>query len=220
MKVIPREVVKRKKHITWSREIREMQKKFNLKLIQEQVLIGTVLGDACLIPNVGGKKYRLQIEHCVKQKKYVWWKHEIFRGAVVSTPKFQVRTNSVRFRTISHPVFGEFYNLFYKDKKKILPKNINKLLDNSVSLAVWFMDDGALGNKAKNPGLILNTQGFSLDENQRLQECLKNNFGLSTTLHKDKEYWRIYIAAYSVPLFRTIVQDDILPEFKYKLSFY
>jgi len=69
MKVIPREVVKRKP-ITWSLEIRKLQKELILNSFQKKVLIGTILGDGCLTPNAYGKNYRLQIEQAAKEKKY------------------------------------------------------------------------------------------------------------------------------------------------------
>jgi len=86
MKIIPREV-RRRKPITWSREIRALQQRLSLTQIQKEVLIGTLLGDGCLLVNVYGKNYRLYIEHSVKQKNYLEWKYEIFREWCLSQPK-------------------------------------------------------------------------------------------------------------------------------------
>lgn len=213
MKIIPREV-KRRKPITWSREIRELQKRLRLTRFQKEILIGTLLGDGCLEVNAYGKNYRFMIGHQKKHKGYVEWKYHIFEEWCLSKPKFQSLTNSWRFRTISHSIFTKFQKMFYRNGKKILPKEINRILKSPISLAVWFMDDGALGPKKR--GLTLNTQNFTKEENKRLMKCLENNFCLNLSLHKDKKYWRIYILPKSVFQFRKRVEKFVLPEFKYK----
>lgn len=216
MRVIPREVAKGN-HITWSREIRNLQAKLKINSLQRNFLIGTILGDACIIPNVGGNNYRLQVEQCEKQKEYVWWKYQIFKEWVLGEPKYQDRTCSWRFRTITHPVFKDFRQLFYQNKKKIVPVNIDQVLNNPLSLAVWFMDDGARGPKGL--GATFNSQSFSFQENQLLRNCLEKNFGLKTSLHKDKKSWRIYVLPQSSRLLVNLIADVVLPNFYYKLPF-
>ena len=181
-------------------------------------MIGTILGDGCLTPNAYGKNYRLQIEQTAKEKKYVWWKYQVFEKWALSPPKFQKRTNSWKFRTISHPVFTRFYKTFYQKRKKVIPKNVDKLLTSQISLAVWFMDDGALGPKRQ--GITLNTQNFTKEENERLRKCLAKRFCLKTSLHKDKKYWRIYIFPVSIPRFVKLIRKMVLSEFNYKFPFY
>lgn len=216
MKVIPREVEIRRP-ITWSKKIRELQEKLRLSLLQKEVLIGTLLGDGHLASNAYGKNYRLQIVHMDKHKGYVDWKYKIFEDWCLSKPKFQKMTNSWRFRTISHPDFTEFQKLFYSNKNKILPEELDKILNSPITLAVWFMDDGALGPGRE--GLTLNTQSFTKKENRKLMECLKINFGLKTSLHRDKGKWRLYILSASAPKFKLMIDEFVLPEFKYKLSY-
>ena len=217
MKTIPREVVKRKKVASWSKEIREMRHKSNLTSIQENVLIGTILGDGCLIENVGRKNYRLQIEQCIKQKEYVLWKYQIFKEWTVGEPKLQEKNLSWRFRTISHPVFNEFRNLFYRDKVKIIPENIEVILKNPISLAVWFMDDGL--RRGKN-GFSVCVHSFKTDEIKKLQDCLYKNFGLLTNKHWDGKGNQLYFPVSQKDNLRQILDSFILPEFRYKFPFY
>lgn len=217
MKVIPREVVKRKRVASWSREIREMQHKSNLTFVQENVLIGTILGDGSLIENVGRKNYRLQIEQCIKQKEYVLWKYQIFKEWTVGEPKIQEKNCSWRFRTISHPVFNEFRNLFYRDKVKIIPENIEVILKNPISLAVWFMDDGL--RRGKNAFSVC-VHSFKSDEIKKLQDCLYKNFGLLTNKHWDGKGAQLYFPVSQKDNLRQILDAFILPEFRYKFPFY
>lgn len=216
MRVIPREVVRRKT-ITWSNKIRILQKRLALTSFQKEILIGTILGDGCLAVNAHGRNFRLHVEHMAKHHTYVQWKYQIFKEWTLSPPIFLDRTNSWKFRTISHPSFTELHKMFYRDRKKIIPEEIDNLLKSSLSLAVWFMDDGALGPHKK--GLTLNTQSFSKKDNQKLMNCLKKNFQLNVTLHRDKNNWRIYILPSSTTQFRELTGKLILPEFKYKISY-
>lgn len=193
-----------------------MQERLKLNSFQRKILIGTLLGDGCLISNAYGKNYRLQIEHMSKHKKYVDWKYKIFKNFCLSRPKFQQRTNSWKFRTISHPDFTKFREMFYWNGRKILPIEISKILTSPIILAVWFMDDGALGPGQGRKGLTFNTQNFSREENEKLRDLLKNKFLLKTSLHKDKTSWRIYIFPRSVPRFKKLVIKLIFKEFKYK----
>lgn len=218
MRVIPREVVKRKHAASWSKKIREMRQTLQLTSLQKSFLIGTILGDGCLTANVGKKNFRLQVEQCAKQKNYVWWKYQILKEWVLMKPKFQLKNRSWRFRTISHPDFNEFHQLFYQGRKKIVPQNIGRILTNPFSLAVWFMDDGALGPKGR--GSTFNSQNFDFADNQKLRNCLKTNFGLETSLHKDKTSWRIYVLPKSIALLQELIMDIVLPELRYKLPFY
>ena len=215
--VIPREV-EIKKPNTWSREIRELQKRLTkLSPLQEEVLIGSLMGDGHLSPNAYGKNYRFQVVQMNEHKGYVDWKYEIFKDWCISEPRFQEINNSWRFRTISHPILTEFHNLFYSGSRKVLPNNLDKILVSPITLAIWFMDDGSVGPRGL--GLTLNTQNFTREENERLAKHLAENLQLRVSLHKDKKSWRIYIFPESSLEFKRIIDKFILPEFRYKLRY-
>lgn len=80
------------------------------------------------------------------------------------------------------------------------------------------MDDGSL-TLASN-SIHLHTQGFDLSDNQLLQDVLKEKFNIIANVHKDRNYYRLYITAESVSLFVSLVQPYILPCFEYKLLKY
>lgn len=216
MKVIPREV--RKKPVTWSGEIRKLQKKLNLTSLQKKILIGTLLGDGSLIPNAYGKNYRLQIEHSARAKGYVWWKYQILKEWVLSKPRLQKRTNSWKFRTISHPEFAKFHQLFYRNKKKVIPEALDKILVSPVSLTVWFMDDGGkLADKNREYGYLLNVQQFSLKEVENIQKILWKNFSVATTRQWNNSGYRLYTGKTSRKKLDTIIRKHIHPSLEYKL---
>jgi hypothetical protein len=207
----------KKRVVTWSREIRQLQKELSLSFVQKKVLIGTLLGDGALVSNANYSNYRLNVEHSMKQKSYLHWKYLFFQDWCLQRPTEIKKTNAIRFRTISHPELTIYHSIFYAGGKKVLPKDIEANLNDPLSVAIWFMDDGALGPHRK--GLTLNTQNFSKEENIYLADILRKLHNLQTTLHKDKTYYRLYILPSSVSKFQKIIRRYVIPEMRYKLFF-
>ncbi len=210
--VIPREA---QEITTNSSAIRELRKRISLNSKQVKVLIGALLGDGSLIPNSWKKNYRLSVQQCNEQKSYVLWKHEIFKEFVIKSPQYQEKTNSWRFRTISHKDFNVFRKLFYPDGYKRIPINIDEILNDPLSLAVWYMDDGSLNSRKDS--FILNTQSFSIEDNLKLQNCLRSNFGLNLTINRDKKYFRLYVSKKSAQHFQDLIKDYVIADMRRKL---
>ena len=199
-----------------SRFHRELRKSLSLSVVQKNALLGSLLGDGCLITNPSMTNYRLQIEQSAKQKDYVFWKYEIFKNFVLTPPKDLARTNSEKVRTVSHRDFLPFREMFYKNGTKILPRDLSFLKDPLV-LAIWFMDDGCLD---RNSGYILNTQNFTFAENKRLMAALVNNLGLQyISIHHDRKYYRLYVRKRSMVAFRDLFLTYIQPSMQYKIDF-
>ena len=186
----------------------------NLTDHQRNIIVGTVLGDGSLIETASKNNLCLQIDHCNAQKEYVFWKYEALDLLVPTPPKYQSKNKSWRFRTISHPELTEIGKLFYRNRIKVVPKEIASLLT-PLGLAVWFMDDGG-----RHPtGYLLNTQCFTKKELALLQDALFRVFNIKhTSLHKNKNGWRLYIKAASRQHFRKIIEPFMLPQMMYKLE--
>ncbi len=172
------------------------------------------MGDGCIIPTASGKNYRLQAEQSNKQREYLFWKYEIFKDFVVTSPKYIASLDSWRFRTMSHEEFVQLRDVFYQNGRKVLPQNLSFLADPLV-LAVWFMDDGS---HYPNGSYILNTQNFTREENARIINFLSDKCGLeSLALHRDRKYYRIAIRKKSSLAFQRLFESEMLPSMKYKL---
>jgi hypothetical protein len=203
-------------NLHWNtRQVREIRRKLSLSEIQRGVLIGTILGDGCLSVNAAGKHYRLKVEQGKDRKEYVFWLYNIFRNWTLSPPKYQKSRRAWRFYTLSHPEITNFRKIFYRDKRKIIPVNIQKYLIHPISLAVWFMDDGGLESKKKTS--TISTHSFSEEENELLIECFRKNFGLKINLNWDGKGFRLYIPMESIKTFKNLVYPYILPSMMYKL---
>lgn len=180
----------------YSAHINRLRETLSLSPVQRQIIIGSLLGDGYLYPTVSGNYAYLRIAHGPKQKDYVWWKYRYFKDWVLSPPRYQLQNKSrpklggyFWFKTIAHRYLLEYRDIFYKEKEKIIPSNIGELLITSMSLAVWYLDDGTLADKS----IHLNTQGFSREENLLLQSVLKRNFGIVCNLNKSGNIGKGYI---------------------------
>ena len=211
---IPREA----RRITYSTDIRN-RKRIELDEYQKAIIVGTILGDACLHENWSKTNSRLQIRHSIAQKEYVLWKYEALKSLVLTAPQHYGRTNSVWFRTISHPDLTKLQQIFYRDGKKVIPKNIETFLSNPLTMAVWFMDDGnAKREKGKMRGYHLNTQSFTVAENVVLQKALDKIWNIRASLETNHGYKRLFMGVKNISTFNEIVHPYILPSLSYKIS--
>ena len=180
---------------------------------QKSIIIGSVLGDGYLRIVPGRKNAFLEINHSITEKSYVDWKYQKLKSLVKSSPRIRKGNGkriAYRFFTQQHPEITKLYQEFYRDKKKIIPN----LELNSLIMAVWFMDDGSKSYRT----YYLNTQCFDYLSQKRLIQTMKTQYGINSSLNRDKEYYRIRIKQDSAERFRKLIRDYIIPTMKYKLE--
>ncbi len=181
---------------------------------QKSLIIGTLLGDGYLRIFQGRKNALLEINHSFTQKEYVDWKYEILKNISGSPPKARKGNGSriaYRFYSKQLPELTALYRLFYKKKRKVIPRAIT--LD-PMSLAVWFMDDGS---RSRSTDIYLNTQQFNVRDQRKLVQALER-LGLEATLNKDKSYYRLRFLKHSLPKLRALLIEGIIPSMKYKIE--
>lgn len=186
----------------------------SLTQLQKSFLIGTLLGDGYIRRVRGRRDAFLEVNHSFTQKEYVEWKYDLLKNLTKSEPKIRKGNGTriaYRFFTKQHPEFTKMMDMFYKDGKKCVPD----LKLDSISLAVWFMDDGSRCGKYN---VYLNTQQFFKDDQYKLLKSLEN-LGLSASLNKDKHYYRIRFKKSSITKLFGIIENHIIPSMKYKLSY-
>lgn len=210
-KVIPREA----RRITYSSEIRKL-KNIPLNTEQKSIILGSLLGDGGIQVAWAGtsKNYRFAKMHSVKQREYIDWTYERLKPFVLSGPWIYEPTQSIRLRTISHPELTDMRQLFYRDDKKVLPKNIAEIISDPLAFAVWFMDDGNLKGHSYN----LNTQSFTESENRRIIALLKTIWNLECTLERNNGRFRVYVRTGSGSALASVIRKYILPSMLYKLG--
>lgn len=199
------------------------QEKLLLKLTrrQREIIIGTLLGDSCLETQNKGKTFRLKVEHAIIQRPYVDWLAQEFGSWLRTPPRVWQRMvlgksyTKYGFQTLSHPALRFFAHQFYWQGRKIVPTQIKRWLT-PLAFTIWYMDDGSVKSHQTN-GRILNTQGFTLEEVQRLIQAMNDRYGFSATPRKQPEGWQIFIPAQDASRLTGIVEPFLHPMFKYKL---
>jgi len=206
----------------WQKKWVKIKKSLYLTKKQKAVIIGSILGDGTL--QIGKKSINanLKIEHGLGQKEYVLWKYNILKPWVFTKPKVSYRykenqekyMKSLWFRTIRHPLLAEFHKRFYRNNKKIIPKDVEKDID-SLVLAVWIMDDGSL-NKNR---IDISTYSFTKPEINLLLHILNKKFGLCGNYYKDRnKRYRIYFSVSETKKLIKLIKPHIIDSMKYKIT--
>lgn len=189
-----------------------------LSQLQEQLLIGSLLGDGGLIATGGGKRFRFTVSHGAKQKDYLFWKYELLKDLVKTPPKLQAQTNAWKFNTISSQELTDLRACFYKGRQKVVPEIAQRMIGVPQVLAIWYMDDGNLRRQnGKVYGCMLNSHSFTYKDNQKFSRWLNQWYGLTSVLQRNHGKYRLYFGASSWRQFCDIVAPYILPSMRYKL---
>lgn len=185
------------------------------------VLVGNLLGDG--YGERRGESSRFHIHMSSKRMEYVSWLHNFFaeRGycsAQKPVPKRQIKVlnkvyYSVKFRLFSFRSLNFLYDLFYLDKKKSVPENIETLLTEK-ALAVWIMDDGGKSGE----GLKISTEGFSYKDTLLLQRACRQRFFVEPTIQRHSNKSLLYFKKSDLPALFNRVEAHLLPCMRYKFS--
>lgn len=199
-----------------------------LSNLQWEVAIGLMLGDASLQTQNNGKTYRMKFEWSDKNKAYIDHVYALFDEWVLSVPHKKTRLspkgNTVinwGFQTISHQAFNPLADLFINNnnKKSIIDSLIKDHLTN-IGLTYWFMDDGGkldYNKNSKNKSIVLNTQSFTDLEVINMANDLNFKFQFNTEVRSNKGKKVIVIKSESYSLFRSNIDNYILPGMVKKL---
>src|SRR5258708_7422614 len=92
-----------------SRAIEDYKSTLQLSSMQREVLVGLLLGDACLETQNRGHTYRLKIEQCARHEAYIEHLYSFFREWVRTPPRARSKrasngsvTTNIAFQTVSH----------------------------------------------------------------------------------------------------------------------
>jgi len=180
-----------------------------LNSLQKELIVGSLIGDAYLMATTAG--YCFRVNHGMQQRDYVDWKFNLLADLVRTPPRESGKC--YYFRTVTHPEFSDYRELFYSSNRKIVPPKLLQEQFTEFSLAVWLMDDGAVDRRQ----LRLNTQSFSLAENEALLSFLRAKFGIEARLNRDKDRYRLRINNASIERFKELVGPHLIPSMLYKL---
>lgn len=189
-------------------------------IIKGRLLLVVCWGTEVWCLNWSKTNFSLQIAHSVKQKSYILWKYKVLKDWIISKPRYYKRNNSLTIKTISHSALTELAELFYPSGKKVLPGNLEHLVKDPITLAVWFVDDGnVIRRNDKAYGYHLNTQSFSREENILISQALSKIYSVESMLEKNHGKYRIRIMKKSSRnKFNEAIRKYMRPEMLYKIS--
>nr|YP_009543506.1 LAGLIDADG endonuclease [Coniothyrium glycines]AYU74396.1 LAGLIDADG endonuclease [Coniothyrium glycines] len=199
------------------------KKEYVLRLEQKEALIGIILGDGFLERVKPNHNTRLRIEQSYPEKeKYLRSLYDLLEPLTTMSPtiltrkdkRSSIKSQSLYFRTLAMPCLNDYYDLFYKEKVKVIPRNLSPLLT-ARGLAYLIMDDGG---KSVHNQTVLHTRSFTLEDVKYFQSVLLENFDLVTRLEeKKKDQWVIYIPVRQVTKLKDIVGPYMHKSMLYKI---
>lgn len=187
---------------------------------QKEILYGTLLGDASLATENGGRTYRLRLVQSENHKDYL--DHLVFHFEKFgkTAPKINPANSTYYWNSLQSGSFRFYGQEFYKqlDKNKFekkVPENVKRWLTPRVA-TYWFLDDGSAKDKKTTNAIRFCTDSFSFSDVERLAEGLETNFDIKTSIFENRpNQYRIYCKAPSVSSFWDqvvpILQNEIQP---------
>jgi hypothetical protein len=122
----------------YSKVPKGVKKEYELTEEQKEVLIGLMLADGSLERERPSFTTRLRVDHSYpEQEAYVLYLYNIFSLLIGTEPaiaerKLDSRTGkvykSIHFKTLRFSCLNEYHELFYENKTKVVPQNIENLL--------------------------------------------------------------------------------------------
>lgn len=183
------------------------------------IAIGSILGDGNL-KQLSKRRLASQLyvsQHSSKLPYLKWLHAQLGRRFSMNPIKPKKGYEQYYFMTRPSVELGSLMQIFYPNGKKTIPREIMKLLNDPLSLAVWYMDDGTLDNRSRyHWNAMIASYGFGFAECELLAEALKRNFSLEVSVircqMRNVVYPRLYIRSSSMPKFISLIQPYI-PQF-------
>ena len=206
------------KHGIRRKDLDELNKLNISSKLQEEVLIGTIIGDGSLIrQNKTAVKCRMSLAHSMKQKEYFLKKYEILKPLINSDyfiqsefhKKAQKTYTCIKFQSRADLLYTDLRNKWYKNGKKVICEDIYRY--GADCLAVKFFDDGY---NAKH-GFAISMANFDENSIKIFMNWINTNFGISSSLHKSKS---VYIPSRYRERFIETVKPFATSDVLYKLG--
>lgn len=193
--------------------------KLELNKIEEQIIIGSLLGDGWIdISNKKRNYCRLGFEHSIKQEMYCLFKYE-FLKRIGKKPKIKIRYDSrekflkffksITFKSLQHPIFEGYRKRWYNPNKKLCKGDFDKI--EPLGVAIWYMDDG--WNQKYGTGI--STQCFSKEDLKYIKNKLLEKFNINCTIRSNNT---LYITNKSKKHFFILIKNYIPDIMYYKIA--
>jgi recombination protein RecA len=190
---------------------------------QWEVVLGGLMGDGALSPTRSAHGARFRFGHGAKQSEYCEWKASLFANIGVSR---SANAKGATFCDVTPlPELAELRRAVYVDDKKVFSEDYLKQLS-PLSLAIWYMDDGAFTLRAK--GLQERTrEGSGRSEicveamepttRARLANYLRDTWGIVPKLTERGGKATLVFAKDETAKLHALIAPFVHPSMEYKL---
>lgn len=163
---------------------------YDLTQLQNDTLIGLMLGDGSLSTLSSVNTSRLSVTRNEKDLDFLNKNYEIFKdfclSKIIIAKRFDKRTNKIYnscyFQSRYCKQFGEYRKKWYPNDIKIIPRDLQL---NDQILYQWFCDDGCIISRNNHLEAKFATHGFTKEDNEFL--CNKLNYYLNAKFRVQKE---------------------------------
>lgn len=183
---------------------------------QKEFLDGLMLGDGGIIWSKTAAYPRLSVMRQLQDKDYLLWQYDLFKDFYGTPPKyFKSYHNKVdkyyegfSCRTKSGKIFSDYYNKWYPNGKKIVPRD---LVLTPLTLLIWFLDDGSV-IKPSEHGLQIkfSTDGFPEEDTRFLAQLLSSFINDEVKVYKNGNGFILRLATIAATKLIEII-DPIFP---------
>jgi hypothetical protein len=165
-----------------------------LTCVQNDVLIGSLLGDGSLSIRKDSVNPRLTIRRQILDLPYLQYQFDIFRNlcrdkaittGIVYDKRYDKNYEYCNLESRYIPAFKKYHELWYPVDKKIIPPDLRI---NSLIIAIWACDDGNFSiTKNKRLRIVFHTQGFSKEEVIFLRDLLNDRYNIRFKIQNPEE---------------------------------
>jgi hypothetical protein len=168
-------------------ELYKVAEQESIDTLQLNAIMGSLMGDGALEGRNGQYTARIRWNHSWKQHEYVSHKYKLLQEHARCEPQKKENPGFGDYWSVLHLTAKRTYHLLcammYPDPKG--PKRITweflYSITHPIALAWWFMDDGSRPT-GQNSGASISTNGFVLEDVDRLRIWLKEEWDVDSTV--------------------------------------
>lgn len=202
--------------------MRKSEQPVTLTKIQEDILFGGLLGDACLIKN----KCNSLLAYLSSIKEHTEFfssfftefvpkrRVDIIKNNNIFDKRTQKNYNQYSFRSISNITFTNYRNMWYPDNKKRIPKNL--ILNPTICL-IWYIGDGSIQQDYKynrTSLLKISTNNFLPEDIEDI--ILPQLKGFEAYMRYNENKPVIIIPRRKIPEFLSYIGECPIQDYEYK----
>lgn len=195
-------------------KITYMREEQKLTFIQEQILIGLILGDGSIADE--GKS--IEFSHKIEVESYIDW---ILKGlGNLAGTKGAIKTSGYGSliqpaRTISHFSIEQLTTRFIKNKEKYIPAD---LILSPIALAVLYCDDGNLShNDGQLDRCMIHLNDYSEESVDNFIQIIHQQYGI-TPVKLNNKGWSVRFNSNEALILQTLIAPYICDCMQYKLA--